>query len=70
MFYQGMFTANDLLKRDGGEVSSPFYDNARQQVLQSLTDQAQANGRTQNTLEEIQLAQMPDTNSVLMVCST
>ena len=57
MFYQGMFTAQDLLRRDGGEITSPFYDNARQAVLESLAQQAANNGRTQNTAEEIQMAQ-------------
>ena len=33
MFYQGMFTAGDMLRRDGGAITSPFYDNARQQAL-------------------------------------
>lgn len=57
MFYQGMFTAQDLLGRDGGEITSTFYDNARQSVLDALAQQAANNGRTQNTAEEIQMAQ-------------
>ena len=56
-FYGGLFTAFDLLNRDGGEIKSPFYDNARQRVLDSLAAQATAAGRTQNTAEEIAMAQ-------------
>ena len=56
MFYQGLYTASDLLRRDGGEINSPFYNNARQQVLDSLAAQATAAGRTQNTAEEIAMA--------------
>jgi hypothetical protein len=56
MFYQGLYTAADLLRRDGGEINSPFYNNARQQVLDSLAAQATAAGRTQNTAEEIAMA--------------
>lgn len=57
MFYQGMFTAGDLLNRDGGDISSTFYSNARQDVLNSLAAQASAAGRTQNTAQEIAMAQ-------------
>ena len=49
----GLFTAGDMLRRDGGPITSPFYDNARQQALASLQEMALANGRTQNTAEEI-----------------
>lgn len=56
-FYGGLFTAFDLLNRDGGEIKSPFYKSAREKVLQSLADQAASQGRTQNTAEEIAMAQ-------------
>ena len=57
MFYRGMFTAQDLLNANGGAVQSNFYDNARQQILNSLAQQAADNGRTQNTADEIAVAQ-------------
>lgn len=57
MFFKGMYTAGDLLRRDGGTVQSPYYENARQEVLESLKRTALANGRTQNTQAEIQAAQ-------------
>jgi len=57
MFFRGMFTANDMLSRDGGPLTSTFYDNARQEIIDSLAAQATANGRTQNTAQEIQMAQ-------------
>lgn len=56
-FFQGMFTANDMLFRDGGDVSSEFYGNLRKNILASLAQTAADNGRTQNTAEEIALAQ-------------
>jgi hypothetical protein len=56
-FYGGLFTAFDMLNRDGGEINSPFYESAREKVLKSLADQAAADGRTQNTAEEIAMAQ-------------
>ena len=56
-FYQGMFTANDLLFRDGEAVDSTFYNNLRKNILASLAQTAADNGRTQNTAEEIALAQ-------------
>ena len=56
-FYQGMFTANDMLFRDGGTIDSSFYNNLRQNVLAGLAQTAADNGRTQNTAEEIALAQ-------------
>lgn len=56
-FFQGMFSANDLMFRDGGAVSSTYYDNLRQGILDSLAQTALDNGRTQNTAEEIALAQ-------------
>lgn len=56
-FFQGMFSANDLMFRDGGTVSSTYYDNLRQGILDSLAQTALDNGRTQNTAEEIALAQ-------------
>ena len=57
MFFQGLFNASDLLYRDGNTVTSPYYNNARQDILDQLSVQAAANGRTQNTAEEIQMAQ-------------
>lgn len=57
MFFNGMFTAQDILGRDGGEIQSPYYSNARQNVLDQLAVQAAENGRTQNTKQEIQVAQ-------------
>lgn len=57
MFFSGLFSAADLMNRNGGQITSPFYDNARQQVLNSLAQQAAAAGRTQNTAEEIRTAQ-------------
>ena len=57
MFFKGMYTAGDLLRRDGGPVQSEYYNNARQEVLESLRQTALANGRTQNTQAEIQAAQ-------------
>jgi hypothetical protein len=56
-FYQGMFTANDMLFRNGETISSGFYNNLRDQILASLAQTAADNGRTQNTAEEIALAQ-------------
>ena len=56
-FFQGMFTANDMLFRDGGDVDSTFYGNLRKNILASLAQTASDNGRTQNTAEEIALAQ-------------
>ena len=53
MFFNGMFTARDILGRDGGEIQSPFYNNARQNVLDKLAIQAADDGRTQNTAQEI-----------------
>ena len=53
MFFNGMFTAKDILGRDGGEIVSPYYNNARQNVLDKLAIQAADDGRTQNTAEEI-----------------
>jgi hypothetical protein len=46
-----------MLNRNGGEIKSPFYESAREKVLKSLADKAAADGRTQNTAEEIALAQ-------------
>jgi hypothetical protein len=57
MFFQGLFNASDLLYRDGNTVTSPYYNNARQNILDQLALQAASNGRTQNTAEEIQMAQ-------------
>lgn len=56
-FFQGMFTANDMLFRDGGTINSNFYNDLRQNVLAGLAQTATDNGRTQNTAEEIALAQ-------------
>jgi hypothetical protein len=56
-FYQGMFTANDMLFRDGKTVDSGFYNGLRQNILASLAQTAADNGRTQNTAEEIAIAQ-------------
>lgn len=53
MFFNGMFTARDILGRDGGEVQSSFYNTARQNILDKLAIQAADDGRTQNTAEEI-----------------
>ena len=56
-FFQGMFTANDMLFRDGEAVDSDFYNGLRKSILDSLAKTATDNGRTQNTAEEIALAQ-------------
>jgi hypothetical protein len=56
-FYQGMFTANDMLFRDGGTIDSSFYNGLRANILAGLAQTAADNGRTQNTAEEIALAQ-------------
>ena len=57
MFFQGLFNASDVLYRDGGTIQSPYYNNARTNILNQLAEQAAASGRTQNTAEEIRLAQ-------------
>lgn len=57
MFYRGMFTAQDLLNSNGGAVQSDYYNSARQKILDSLAQQAADNGRTQNTAQEIAVAQ-------------
>jgi hypothetical protein len=56
-FFQGMFTANDMLFRNGGTIDSEFYNGLRRNILASLAQTAADNGRTQNTAEEIALAQ-------------
>ena len=56
-FFQGMFTANDMLFRDGDTIDSDFYGGLRRNILAGLAQTAADNGRTQNTAEEIALAQ-------------
>ena len=57
MFFNGLFTAVDVLGRDGGAINSSFYRDARQKILDDLAAQAAGAGRSQNTAEEIELAQ-------------